>query len=96
MRTASRAAKNGEYGKAFDIYNFVRKNCSSVEVSSKASLSLARILFLKMDNPADALRILEEAADKEIGPRWKESFSDLETRIRDSFGSATQGEIPVV
>jgi len=96
MRASRIAVKQGFYQNAFDIYDHIRKNSSSAAVSTKASISQARLLFTKMDNPRHALMILEETGEKDIDPAWKESIREFRAQIIRTAGEPRRTNIPTL
>ncbi|MGM0483167.1 MAG: rhomboid family intramembrane serine protease [Candidatus Krumholzibacteriota bacterium] len=96
MRVGSYSVRDEDYQRAFDIYDFIRKNSPSTPVSTKASIALAKLLFRNMDNPSHALMVLNEAREKVRDPVMRESIVEVESFIRDSFGAIPEREIPTL
>ena len=96
MRVAGNSLKDADYQRAYDIYDFIRKNSPSAAVSVKASIALAKVLSGNLDNPSHALMILKEAGDKAIDPVMRENISEVESFIRESLGPVPEKEIPIL
>ena len=96
MRVAGNSLKDADYQRAYDIYDFIRKNSPSAAVSVKASIALAKVLSGNLDNPSHALMILKEAGDKAIDPMMRENISEVESFIRESLGPVPEKEIPIL
>ncbi|UCF04469.1 MAG: rhomboid family intramembrane serine protease [bacterium] len=81
MRTGKWLADNDQHGQAHDIYRWVIKNSFSPQVAAKASLSLARLYMGPMDNPRNAMDILEEASELPLDAEWMERITEMKDSV---------------
>jgi tetratricopeptide (TPR) repeat protein len=83
MRVGKWLTEQRRYGEAHDIYRSIISGNSSMHVSVKASLALAKLLYERMDNPRDALSVIVDARDLVPDAEWAERLSEMENTIKE-------------
>lgn len=83
LRLGKWLSEQDRFGEAHDIYRAIIKENSSPQVSVKASIALARLLNGKMNNPRDALSVLEETKRLQVDVEWADRISEMEAAIKD-------------
>jgi len=82
MRVAKWFTENEQFGEAHDIYRLIIRNNRFPQVTAKASLALAKLLSDRMNNPREALEVIEDARNLPLDSSWIERISEMEAYVK--------------
>jgi predicted Zn-dependent protease len=82
IRVGKWLAEQDRFGDAHDVYRAIIAESDNPQVVAKASLSLAKLLSGKMQNPRDAVDVLKDAEKLGLDSEWNERIIELKEMIR--------------
>ncbi len=89
MRVGKWFAEQDRRGETHDMYRAVIRSSANAQMKAKASIALARLLNGKMNNPRDAVLVLDVAAGLDLDSEWLDRIKEMRSTIESMSPAGT-------